>query len=254
MPTLISWTNETWNPTTGCSKISDGCRYCYAETLSLRFGWSKHPWGAQHAAENIALHPERLTKPLGFKKPSMVFVNSMSDLFHEQVPDEFIARVFDVMVRTPQHTYQILTKRPERAATWPGPWPANIWQGTTVEDQRVAHRVDSLRHSGAQTRFLSVEPMIGPVDLDLTGIHWVICGGESGRHLTGPQHPRWMRMEWARSLRDQCVDQNVAFFFKQQSGVRTEMRPWIVEEDGSCWTWHQYPGHLDPPERVNTAA
>lgn len=267
MGTLISWTNETWNPVTGCSRVSDGCRYCYAESLSLRFGWSKKPWTANNAAENVTCHPERLGKPRTWKKPSRVFVNSMSDLFHEQVPDTFIADVFAVMCTTPQHTYQILTKRPERAASWAGPWPANIWMGTSVEDARVAHRIDTLRDCGAQTRFLSCEPLIGPLGFQyLGGIDWVIVGGESGIHLGAAErartagidptsvNPRWMRQEWARDLRDLCVAQNVAYFYKQDSGVRTELRPYLVEADGTDWEWHQFPGELTPPSRVNTAA
>lgn len=253
MATLISWTDETWNPTTGCSKISEGCRYCYAEGLSLRFGWSKKAWTTPHETENVICHPERLNKPYTWKKPSRVFVNSMSDLFHRMVPDEFIGQTFAVMANTPQHTYQILTKRPERAADWPGPWPENIWMGTSVEDQRVVSRIDEIRRCGAQTKFLSCEPMIGPIDYDMSGIDWVICGGESGRHMT-PGNPRWLRMEWARHLRDISEDAGAAFFFKQDSGIRTEMRPWLVEEDGSCWEWHQYPGHHPAPVRVNTAA
>jgi len=253
MATLISWTDETWNPTTGCSKVSEGCRYCYAEALSLRFGWSKKPWTAPNAAENVIEHPERLSKPLTWKKPSRVFVNSMSDLFHEQVSDEFIAKVFAVMGATPQHTYQVLTKRPERARTWPGPWADNIWMGTSVEDQRVAGRIDALRDCGAKTKFLSCEPLIGRLDASLAGMGWIIVGGESGRHMKAG-NPRWMQQEWARHLRDLSIDAGAAYFYKQDAGIRTEMRPWLVEEDGSCWEWHQYPGQLTPPVRANIAA
>lgn len=243
MGTIISWTDETWNPTTGCNKVSEGCRNCYAEKLSLRFGWSKKPWTLPNAEENVKIHPNRLKKPYTWKKPSRVFVNSMSDLFHPLVPDEYIAQVFEVMNDLPQHTFQILTKRPERAAEWPGPWTDNIWQGTSVEDYRVAHRIDSLRECAAKTRFLSCEPLIGPLgDVSFDGIHWVIVGGESGPHMkSGPDNPRWMRQEWARQIRDHCVRDGVAYFYKQDSGVRTEMRPWLVEEDGSCWEWHQFP-------------
>src|SRR3990167_7129414 len=132
MSTIISWTNETWNPTTGCSRVSEGCRSCYAERLSLKFGWSKTPWTARNAAQNVKVHPDRLSKPYGFKTGSRVFVNSMSDLFHEQIPDSFIAQVFRVMNDLPAITFQVLTKRPERAATWGGPWTPNIWQGTSI--------------------------------------------------------------------------------------------------------------------------
>ena len=242
MGTKIAWTQETWNPTTGCSRVSDGCRHCYAETLSLRFGWSKKPWTANNAAENVLLHPERLRKPYSWKQPTVVFVNSMSDLFHEQVPDDFIAQVFAVMLDTPQHTYQILTKRPERAARWVGPWPANVWMGTSVEDGRVAYRIDHLRKCAAQTRFLSCEPLIGPIpDIDLSGIHWVIVGGESGNHMRSLENPRWMRQEWARDLRDACAAQGVAYFYKQDSGPRTEMRPYLVELDGRHTSIQEYP-------------
>lgn len=243
MATLISWTDETWNPTTGCSRVSDGCRYCYAETLSLRFGWSAKPWTHNNAAENVVLHPERLHKPYAWKEPKRVFVNSMSDLFHEQIPDDFIASVFDVMNDLPQHIFQVLTKRPERAATWAGPWTPNIWMGTSVEDRRVVHRIDALRACPAHTRFLSCEPLLGDLGaIDLTGIQWVIAGGESGSHIrTRPD--RVMDHTWARRLRDQCLTATppVAFFFKQSSGVRTEMGPALVEEDGTTTIWHQFP-------------
>lgn len=200
-------------------------------------------------------HPERLNKPYTWRKPSRVFVNSMSDMFHEVVSDAFISEVFEVMADTPQHTYQILTKRPERAATWGGPWPENIWMGSTIESDKHLDRADRLRESGAQTLFLSCEPLLGPLTgLNLTGIDWVIAGGESGRHMKNPCDPRWMKMEWARELRDICGDYKSAFFYKQDSGIRTEMRPWLVEEDGTCWKWEQYPDQLSAPLLVNTAA
>lgn len=248
MATLISWTDETWNPTTGCSHVSDGCRYCYAETLSLRFGWSKKSWTHNNAAENVVLHPERLHKPYTWKGPKRVFVNSMSDLFHEHVPDDFIARVFAVMNDLPQHIFQVLTKRPERAATWPGPWPSNIWMGTSVEDRRVVHRIDHLRLCQAQTRFLSCEPLLGDLgDIDLTGIHWVIAGGESGLHIR-THSEREMDHAWARRLRDLCLEASppVAFFFKQSSGIRTEMGTELIEEDGSTTTWREFPQTSQP--------
>jgi protein gp37 len=160
----------------------------------------------------------------------------MSDLFHDRVPDDFIAAVFRVMAETPHHTYQILTKRPERAATWPGPWPRHVWMGTSIEDQRVAGRLDHLRRCRAAVRFVSAEPLLGPLTLDWAGIAWAIVGGESG-----PDH-RPMAMAWARSLRDQCVAAGVAFFLKQQSGPRPGMRPWLIEEDGTQSEWRQYPG------------
>lgn len=249
MGTIISWTDETWNPTTGCSKVSDGCKNCYAERLSLKFGWSHKKWTAGAAPENVVLHPERLQKPRSFKKPSRVFVNSMSDLFHEQIPDAFIADVFAVMVDTPQHTYQVLTKRPERAATWGGPWPSNIWMGTSVEDIRVLPRIDALRQCQAQTRFLSCEPLIGPLpDMNLAGIHWVIAGGESGPGF------RPMDREWPQAIRDQCLEAEVAFFFKQVASFRTEAGVALQHEDGTFWVWRQFPtglaSHLSAPYQI----
>lgn len=242
MSTRISWTNETWNPTTGCSHVSDGCRFCYAETLSLRFGWSKMPWTQKNAMENVILHPERLHKPRTWRTPRRVFVNSMSDLFHELIPSSFIAQVFSVMADLPRHTFQVLTKRPERAATWAGPWTDNIWMGTSVEDRRVIHRIHALRQCRAQIRFLSFEPLLGPVgEIDLVGIHWVIVGGESGPHYRPMDHA------WARQIRDQCVAQSIAFFFKQSAAPRSEMGNMLLEEDGSETCWRQYPNDLHPP-------
>lgn len=250
--TAIRWTNATWNPTTGCSKVSAGCKFCYAETLSLRKGWSRLPWTPANGRENVVLHPERLRAPYAWKAPSRVFVDSMSDLFHELVPDDFIARVFAVMQATPQHTYQILTKRPERAAAWPGPWTANVWMGTSVESADVMDRVDALRPCAARTLFLSCEPLLGPLPaIELRGIHWVICGGESGLHLRDPRYrSRWLNMAWARELRDACVAQGVAFFMKQDSGLRTELRPWIVEADGRRTVYEQYPNEPTAPQRL----
>lgn len=241
MGTIISWTNETWNPTTGCTKVSKGCDFCYAEQLSLRFGWSRKPWTKSNETENLVLHPERLDKPRKFKPGTRCFVNSMSDLFHPLVPDDFLASVFRVMAECPHVTFQVLTKRPARAAKWAGPWAPNIWMGTSVEDAAALFRVDYLRRCQARTRFLSCEPLLGPLTgIDLAGIDWVIAGGESGRHI--PQHPeRFMRHEWARELRDACVASGVAFFFKQRSAVRTEMGNELIEADGSTSIWEQYP-------------
>ena len=244
--TIISWTDETWNPTTGCSKVSEGCRFCYAERLSLKFGWSKKPWTKRNAKANVVLHPERLRKPYSYKKPSRVFVNSMSDLFHELIPDDYVAQVFAVMNDLPQHVFQVLTKRSARAETWPGPWPVNVWMGTSIEDMRVIGRMEQIRRCGAQVKFLSLEPLLGRIkDLDLTGFQWVIVGGESGQTF------RPMKMEWVREIRDACVKQGVAFFMKQDAGYRTELRPWVVEEDGSRSEFHQYPGQLSAPVPVS---
>lgn len=238
---IISWTNATWNPVAGCSRVSDGCRHCYAERLSLKFGWSKKPWTAANASENVILKPHKLREPYTLKEPSRVFVNSMSDLFHPLVPDEYITRVFAVMNDLPQHTFQVLTKRPERAAAWPGTWAPNIWMGTSVEDARVLHRIDTLRACSAQTRFLSCEPLIGPLGaLDLAGIHWVIVGGESGPGFRPMPHA------WAREIWEQT--EGVAFFFKQSAAPRTELGTSLRHADGSFWAWQQLPGHLVDPE------
>jgi protein gp37 len=247
--TKISWTDASWNPVLGCSRVSEGCRNCYAERIALKFHHSRLPWSAANAAENVQLKPHKLGEPLKLKKPSVIFVNSMSDLYHERVPDEYLARVFGVMNRTPQHTYQLLTKRPERAAEWAGPWTPNIWQGTSVEDERVIDRIDALRQCGAAIKFLSVEPLLGPMpDLDLTGIDWVIVGGESGPGYRPMDHA------WAREIRDACVAQGAAFFFKQSAAFTTERGTALLEADGSAWEWHQFPGKLEPPRLVRPAA
>jgi len=247
MATLISWTNETWNPTTGCSHVDDDCRNCYAEALSLRYRRSAFPWTGNHAADNIKLHYDRLDKPRRFKPNTRCFVNSMSDLFHPLVPDDFVLRVFRVMEETPWVTFQILTKRPARAAAWPGPWTPNIWMGTSIGHPRALSRMEELRSCPAAIRFISFEPLhqrIG-AEIDLSGYHWVIVGGESGPNF------RPMNHSWAREIRDACVAQRVAFFFKQDSAFRTETRPWLVEADGSCWEWRQYPNDFRPPKLVS---
>jgi protein gp37 len=251
MPTTIAWTNETWNPVTGCSHVSAGCSHCYAEALSLRRGWSRKPWTAQNAAENVVLHPERLTKPRTYRPGTRVFVNSMSDMFHPRVPFSFVDAIFDVMASRRDVFFQCLTKRPERAAQWSGHWLPNVWMGTTVEDARVLHRIEYLQRIPAALRFLSCEPLLGPLDgVDLTGIGWVICGGESG------PHHRPFDMAWARNLRDRCVASGVPFFFKQQAGFRTETRPWIEELDGQHTTWREYPSHVQtaPADLFSRAA
>jgi protein gp37 len=217
--TGIEWTEASWNPVTGCSKVSPGCAHCYAEALSLRFGWSKRPWLPKHAGANVVLHEERLEQPLRWRRPRVIFVNSMSDLFHELVPMSFIARVFDVMATAEQHTFQILTKRHERMAELAPrlSWPANVWMGVSIENQRWVERADLLREVPAAVRFISAEPLLGPLDtLDLYKIDWLIAGGESGR-LHRP-----VRTEWLRDLRDACDEAGVAFFFKQWGGARSK--------------------------------
>lgn len=239
---IIAWTNRTWNPTHGCSRVSEGCRYCYAEQLSRARGWTAKPWTANHAADNVLLKPHKLDEPRKLKEPSRIFVNSMSDLFHEQVPEAYLRRIWDVMLACPQHTFQILTKRPERAAAWEGPWPSHIWMGTSVEGPRAAARIDVLRRCAAQVRFLSCEPLLAPLsEVYLTGIHWLIAGGESGQHFRPMDHA------WARALRDACVRQQVAFFFKQSAARVTERGTALQHADGTFWQWRQYPGELAAP-------
>jgi len=228
----IEWTDATWNPVTGCTPISAGCDHCYAETLSIRLqrmGVSKYKNGFA-----LTLHPEVLSQPMAWKSPRRVFVNSMSDLFHARVPFEFVSQVWEVMRECPQHTFQILTKRPERMArfAFDNPAPPNVWLGTSVEDERVIDRIDRLRRCRSDVRFLSCEPLIGPLDnLDLAGINWVIVGGESG-----PGH-RPVRLEWVRNIRDQCIQSNVSFFFKQWGGQTPKAGGHVL--DGRVW--NQFP-------------
>jgi len=228
--TTIEWTESTWNPVTGCSKVSPGCAHCYAETLSLRFGRSEKRWLPAHAAENVVLHPNRLDQPLRWKRPRMIFVNSMSDLFHELVPLDFVRQIFDVMREADRHTFQILTKRHERMAELAPDlaWPPNVWMGVSIENSRWIDRADYLRRVPAAVRFISAEPLLGPLDrLNLTDIHWLIAGGESG-----PRHRR-IDPAWVRDLREQCDREGVAFFFKQWGGIRPQANGRLL--DGQEW-------------------
>jgi protein gp37 len=209
----IEWTDATWNPVTGCTKVSPGCKHCYAERFAERFrGVPGHPF---EQGFDLRLWPERLQLPLRWKHPRRVFVNSMSDLFHPGVPDHFVQTCFEVMARAHWHQFQVLTKRPERmAALAPGlPWPPNVWAGTSVESQPYTRRIDHLRKVPACVRFLSCEPLLGPLQLDLQGIDWVIVGGESGPGA------RPMDRAWVVDIREQCERSGVAFFFKQWGGV-----------------------------------
>jgi protein gp37 len=255
--TIISWATHTWNPATGCSKVSEECAHCYAETLSLRRGWTTKPWTVPNAPDNVRIHPDRLRFPFKVKLdpgdlvhakyPLRIFVNSMSDLFHPEVPDDFIAETFEVMNHPANagRIFQVLTKRPERAAQWPGPWGPNIWMGTTCGHRNTMHRIDALRATAAQVRFVSGEPLLTPLaGLNLAGIHQVIAGGESGAGY------RPMDMAWCREIRDAAVSQGAAFFFKQDAAFRTETRCYLVEADGSCWQWRQFPHDLSPPVQV----
>ncbi|MFN4261779.1 MAG: DUF5131 family protein [Gemmataceae bacterium] len=214
----IEWTEMTWNPVTGCSKVSEGCRHCYAERMALRLramGNRRYVNGFE-----VTLHDDLVDLPRTLRQPRVIFVNSMSDLFHEDVPEEFIARVFDTMVACPQHTFQVLTKRSRRLKEMGDrlPWPKNVWMGVSVEDARVLGRIDDLRQVPAQVRFLSCEPLLGPMsDLNLEGIAWVIVGGESGPGA------RPMKPEWVETILKQCRRAKVAFFFKQWGGTRKDM-------------------------------
>jgi protein gp37 len=290
--TAIEWTDATWNPVTGCSKVSEGCRNCYAAALAPRLavmgqkGYTDLPWTKQNAPKNVQMHADRLDAPLRWKKPRRVFVNSMSDLFHEQVPDEFVDRVFAIMALAGRHTFQVLTKRPKRMAEYAAtsdraerigaymtldvildgpelrdaggnemaqwcrngvPWPLpNVWLGTSVEDGRVLDRVDHLRRSPAVVRFLSCEPLIGPLDgLELEGVHWVIVGGESG-----PEH-RPINAGWVRDIREQTARAGAAFFFKQWGGAKPKSGG--RELDGR--TWDEMPhASRERDERIEVAS
>lgn len=248
----IEWTDATWNPVTGCTKVSPGCKYCYAERLTKRFGRQRFT--------DVLLHPDRLELPLRWRAPRMIFVNSMSDLFHERVPLEFIDRVFDVIQRAPQHTFQVLTKRPDRLLLWHRGAvadraarlvPPNAWLGVSVESKTYAWRVDRLRAMDAAVRFVSAEPLLGPLaDLDLRGIAWVITGGESGGapsralvELTpGGWKPKPEALHWVRELRDRCLAAGVAFFHKQWGGPRPTSGGRLL--DGCAWS--AYPACASP--------
>lgn len=227
--TGIEWTDATWNPVTGCTKVSSGCDNCYAFSLAYRLlsdSYLKRPPAVDSEITRldpfaVRLWPERLTEPHRWSLPRRVFVNSMSDLFHADIPDEFVLRTFRVMLEANRHTYQVLTKRPGRALRFlrmnpglliDGMLPRHIWIGTSVENDSVIFRVKQLRSLPVRVRFLSCEPLLGELTVELTGIHWVIVGGESG-----PQH-RPLELDWVRSLRDQCLVADVPFFFKQIGG------------------------------------
>lgn len=209
----IEWTQMTWNPTTGCTKISQGCKFCYAEIMSKRL----QAMGVEKYKDNfqVRTHESALSVPYTWKKSKIVFVNSMSDLFHEDVPLEFIQKVFKVMRDNPQHVFQVLTKRGDRLLELDKAlnWSHNIWMGVSVEDKHVTQRIDQLRETNARTKFLSLEPLIGPLpNLNLNSIDWVIVGGESGHN------PRPMKADWVLDIQEQCKKNEVAFFFKQWGG------------------------------------
>jgi len=231
----IEWTDATWNPVTGCDKISPGCKHCYAERLSHRL----QAMGNKNYRNgfDVTLQPHMLDHPLSWKSPKRIFVNSMSDLFHEKVPLAYIKRVFRVMNQADWHQFQILTKRAERLEKVSGQldWSRNIWMGVSVENEEYLDRIDHLRRSGAQVKFLSVEPLLAPLGIvDLGGIDWVIVGGESGPGA------RPMNHEWVSSIRDQCQQAGVAFFFKQWGGVQKKKTGRSL--DGR--TWDEMPAQL----------
>ena len=228
----IEWTESTWNPVTGCTKISAGCRNCYAERIALRLKAA----GSRNYANGfrVTTHPHVLEMPLRWKQPHTIFVNSMSDLFHKDVSFDFISKIFDVMCRTSRHQYQVLTKRSHRLLQLNSelPWPQNVWMGVTVENADYISRIDHLRQTDAAIKFISFEPLLGPIpNIDLEGIDWVIVGGESGPGA------RPMLPDWAADIRDQCLAADVPFFFKQWGGVNKKKTGRIL--DGQ--TWDQMP-------------
>jgi protein gp37 len=251
----IEWTEATWNPVTGCDRVSDGCANCYALQLanrlkamgSLRYQSDGNP-KSSGPGFGLTLHDDALNVPLRWRRPRVIFVNSMSDLFHPRVPPAFIGRVFAVMAEAAQHTFQILTKRPERMArvvreVQPDPLP-NVWLGTSIELDRFTRRADALRETPAAVRFLSLEPLLGPLpSLDLTGIDWVIVGGESG-----PRH-RVVDLDWVRELRDRCVAAGAPFFFKQVGGRTPKAGGRHL--DGRTWDEMPTP---EPPETTHVRA
>jgi protein gp37 len=236
----IEWTHATWNPVRGCTKISPGCKHCYAETFAERFrGVPNHPF---EQGFDLRLVPAALELPLRWRKGRLVFVNSMSDLFHEDVPFAYVGKVFDVMAAAKQHQFQVLTKRAERMAAFTDrrEVPDNVWMGVSVESASYRSRIEVLRQVRARVRFVSLEPLIGaPGRLDLRGIHWVIVGGESGHGA------REMKPEWVRDVRKQCVAADVPFFFKQWGGVQKALRGRAL--DGR--TWEEMPRTAAPALR-----
>jgi protein gp37 len=235
----IEWTESTWNPVTGCTKISAGCQHCYAERMANRLQAMGQP--AYALGFDLTLHPEKLRQPLEWRKPSTIFVNSMSDLFHEDIPIEFIKDVFETMRVASWHRFQVLTKRAERLEELNESleWPENVWMGVTVERQDYVSRIDCLRRTGARVKFLSCEPLLGPLaDLNFQDIGWVIVGGESGPS-SRPVDPAWVR-----DLRDQCVTAEVPFFFKQWGGRNKKKAGRHL--DGLLWS--QVPAALVVPQ------
>jgi protein gp37 len=224
----IEWTESTWNPVTGCTKLSPGCKHCYAERMAKRLQAMGQP-NYEHGFQ-VALHERTLDLPLGWKKPQVVFVNSMSDLFHDKIPESYIRRVFDVMKQASWHTFQVLTKRAERLESLATKldWPPNVWMGVSVETPEYRYRIDHLRRTPARFRFISFEPLLAALgDINLEDIHWAIVGGESG------PKSRSMNKEWVTELRDQCLAARVPFFFKQWGGTNKKKAGRLL--DGRVW-------------------
>jgi protein gp37 len=260
--TKIIWTTTTWNPMTGCRKISPGCKFCYAETIAERTrGGKAFPVGF-----DPMIRPWKLNEPMKLKKPSMVFVNSMSDLFLSEIPDAYRHQVLEVIRSCSRHEFQVLTKRPENMLAYEqehGPLPFNFWAGVSIESMAELHRADTLREVAAEIRFLSLEPLLGPLSpLDLEGIHWVIVGGESGNHLSkrewqekrglvehraGRLQPKPNAVDWVREIRDICLAAKVPFFFKQWGGLFPEHGGRVL--DGV--TWDQFPRYPEGMDSVN---
>jgi protein gp37 len=236
--TKIEWTESTWNPVTGCNKISTGCRFCYAEVMARRLkamGQEKYQNGFE-----LTLHPDILKEPYSWKKPKMVFVNSMSDLFHKDVPIEFIQQVFRVIRENPQHVFQVLTKRSDVLMYYDSEgwldWPHNLWMGVTVEHHSVVHRIEQLQQTKARVKFLSCEPLLSALpNLNLKNIDWVIVGGESGRT------PRPMKEEWVVEIKEQCEKADVAFYFKQWGGTNKKKSGRLLEGERFDAMPHLYP-------------
>jgi protein gp37 len=232
----IEWTESTWNPLTGCTKVSPGCKHCYAERMARRLQAMGQPNYVN--GFRLTLHENVLEKPLEWKKPQVIFVNSMSDLFHKDVPVDFIEKVFDIMRRADWHTFQVLTKRAERLEELSSriDWPGNVWMGVSVETEAYTFRIDHLRKTGAKIKFLSLEPLLGPLpELDLKGMSWAIVGGESGPSAR-PLDP-----EWVTDIRDQCLRARVPFFFKQWGGVQKKRKGRLLEGR----TWDEMPAGMN---------
>lgn len=242
----IEWTEATWNPVTGCTQISPGCAHCYAKTFAERFeGVPGHPYEVGFA---VTLRPDRLEQPLQWRQSRLIFVNSMSDLFHEEVPDSYIKAVFDVMAAAPWHQFQVLTKRAQRLAALSSSlkWSENVWAGVSIENQRWTQRLAYLRATPAAVRFLSCEPLLGPLVLNLQGIDWVIVGGESGHRA------RRMNPDWARSIKEQCLSAGVPFFFKQWGAFSAAGRQQNKKANGRLLDgryWDEFP-HFTSAEKL----